>query len=704
MSELAIPGDRRAQRVAAAGLVLQLAAFSVLTWASVWSHSDAIAAVARFMVAGLPVWIVLYLVFNQLRRVRCEEQETEELKRSREAGGSTAIFEYDAEALLIEQSRLKWMVRWLLPVGTVVVTLVLLPGHYVLWGWPLDLEVVFGPGGLRRTQQPIVVMWFMVGVGFFCFLFARYSIALSHLPGWRLLRAGASYMAGNALACLGLAIALMATSTIGWAEPALALAVRVAMLVLGIELTVNFILDFYRPRTPGVVQRPSFDSRLLGLTSEPGGIAKSIAEAVNYQFGFAVSSTWFYQLLQRWMFPIMVVTFAAVMALTSIVVVEADELAVVERLGKLVTKPGGELAPGIHFKWPYPIDVVQRWPVRRIEELMIGEATEDDLEHEGEAVVWTTPHEYVPELMLLVASRKDVVLSEGGETRTDLSAGGESVPVSLLMVSVPIEYRVKDIHAFLYNYDDPVKLMEGVAYQYLSDYAAGVDIDELIGPGREAFNKNLKKLIQSRLDKLDMGVEIVFVGLRGAHPPAKDQVAAAFQKAISAQINMVATVNAAEGEARRILTSIAGTETRARALDSAIGQRERLRGDPSAEPQALAQAEQQLDDLLMGNRERGIPPPSGEAAAIIADARSVASQRIADAAARARAFSAEVAAFEAAPELYKQRKRLQKYVDLGDIRKYLIIGDPANVIIEYEGDVQAGLDQVLSKGLQKEKR
>ncbi len=701
MTESATPDDRRAQHVAAVGLILQLASFGTLLWASIWAESHAIAAVARFVFAGLPIWVVLYLVFNQLRRVRGEALETAELKRAREAGSSTAIFELDDEELLIEQHRLRWMVRWFLPLVTVLVAFALLVGQFVFWGWSMDLGVVFTPDGLNRAREPAVVMWFMVGVGFFCFLYARYAIALSRTPQWRLLRGGASYMAGNALACLGLAIALMASPTVDWAEPLLAVVVRVAMIVLGVELTVNFLLDFYRPRAAGVVQRPSFDSRLLGLTGEPGGIAKSIADAVNYQFGFEVSSTWFYQLLHRWMFPITVVTFAAVLALTSIVVVDADELAVVERFGRRVTEPGTELEPGIHLKWPYPIDVVKRAPVKRIAELVIGEATEDDHGHEGEAVVWTEAHDFVPEMMLLVASPKDTTLAVGDEETRDLSAGGESVPVSLLMVSIPIEYRIKDIQAFLYKYNDPVGLMEGVAFQYLSDHAAGVDIDELIGPGRDAFNKELYRLIQRRLDELGVGIEIVFVGLRGAHPPAEDQVAQTFQKAISAQINMVATVSAAEGEARRILIAVAGTETQARVLDRAIIHRDRLRADAQVDPQAMAEAERRVDDLLTGNPEKGIPPPSGATAAIIAEARSVASQQISAAAAKAHAFSAEVAAFEAAPQLYLQRKILEKYAGLGAVRKYFFIGDTDNVIIEFESDVAGGLDEVLTEGLQR---
>lgn len=661
------------------------------------------------MFAGIPIWIILFLVFKQVRRVRIEQLESVELIRAREAGTTTAIFDVEDEAILLEQNRLRWMIRWMLPSVTIIVALILLVGHFIGWDWAMgDAFKTIKDGGLARTQNPTMMMWFIVGVGFICFLYARYAIALSQLRDWRLLHAGATYMAGNAVICLGLAIALMAT-TIEWVEPLITYFTRVVMIVLGIEMVANYVMDFYRPRQPGVLSRPSFDSRLLGLTSEPGSIAKSIAEAINYQFGFEVSSTWFYQLLQRWLFPVMVVTALIVISLSSFVVVDANEAAVIERFGRLTQKNGERLEAGFHMKWPYPIDKVRRAPVSQIGELVIGEPVEEDKEDghghgHDEAILWTEEHDdFVSELMLVVASpkSKDARALELESDPGDDTA--RSVAVSLLMVSIPIEYRIKNIHHYLYRYKDPIKLMESVAYQYLADYAAGVDIDELMGPGRVAFNHSLKSIVQQRLDELEVGIEIVFVGIRGAHPPAKNEVAASFQGAIASQTKMLAMINAAEGEARKILTEIAGTESRAKNLDEAIREKDRLQSEENVDTETLSQAEQRIDDLFMGNEEKGIPRVSGEAAAMIALARADASRKISDAATKARVFKTELVAYKAAPNLYKQRKNLQVIQDISDIRKYLILGDMSKVELVYDTAKEGGLDQVLNEGVEKEK-
>lgn len=696
--------DKRAMHVAMLGFLLQLVSYIILLGIAYWSESAAIHTAARFMFAGLLIWVILFLVFKQVVRVRSEQLETAEIKRAQESGTSTTIFEVEDEAILLEQNRLRWMIRWMLPAVTIIVSMILLVGHFVGWGWWLnDAFTPIRDGGLPRTQNPLMMMWFVVGVGFICFLYARYTLALSQLPDWRLLHSGAAFMAGNALICLGLSISLMAT-TIEWVEPLMMYITRVFMVILGLELLVNFILDFYRPRQPGMVSRPSFDSRLFGLISEPGSIAKSIAEAINYQFGFEVSSTWFYQLLQRWLFPIIVFTAFIVLMLSGFVVIDANEAAVVERFGTPVQSKVDVLGPGIHLKWPYPIDKLHRAPVSQIGELVIGEATEDDHEHAHEAILWTEEHEFVPELMLVVASPKseEVEALEFESDSTDETT--HSVAVSLMMVSIPIEYRIKDIKKYLYEYADPIKLMEVVAYQYLSDYAAGVDIDVLMGSGREAFNQELTTLIQKRLDQLNVGIEIVFVGIRGAHPPARNSVAAAFQGAISSQTKMLATINGAKGESRKILIAIAGTESRAKTLDKAIRAKDRLLTGEHIEPEDLGKAETRVNDLLMGNPDKGIPPLSGEAAAMIANARASASKMISAAATKARVFKTELVAYQAAPELYKQRKKLAALKDIDDIRKYLILGDLTKVIIEFDTATDSGLDQVLSEGVDSERK
>src|SRR5690606_26689784 len=131
--------------------------------------------------------------------------------------------------------------------------------------------------------------------------YARYAAGLGRVREWQLLRGCGSFMLGNAIAGGAIAVALAfhlyqrQTPDAGLWEHYAAQAIPILMVILGIETLLNFLLDVYRPRSPGTEPRAAFDSRLLGLISEPGGIAHSLQEAINYQFGFQVSQTWFYQ-------------------------------------------------------------------------------------------------------------------------------------------------------------------------------------------------------------------------------------------------------------------------------------------------------------------------------------------------------------------------------------------------------------------------
>ncbi len=706
MSQTIPTGDRRARHIAAVGFLLQLTSFGAMLGLGLWSKSDAAIALSRWMLAGLPIWAISYLVFKQLGRVGAEELETAELRRARESGAADSIFEVDDEALLLERNRLRWMIKWMLPGVTVLVAILLIVGQFFFWPW--TLAQAWEPvGGVRKAANPTLIMWFVVAVGFFSFLAAHYCVVLSRIPAFRLLHAGGSFMAGNAVFCLALAIALGATDNITWAQPLVAYAIRVSLLVVGIELAINFALDFYRPRVPGTVPRPSFDSRILSLIADPGGIAKSIAETINYQFGFEVSSTWFYKLLQQWLLPIVVCTLVIVLALTSIVIVDAGEAVVVERFGRPITIPPTVLEPGLHLKLPFPVDIAYRAPARHIRESVLGDISTKKDEHSKDAIVWTEEHNAAPELMLLVGSPRteDEAASRAARPAERPSKGdSQSVAVSLLMVSVPIAYRVNDPVKFLNNYNNPVGLMESVGYQILSDFAASTDIDNLMGPGRSEFNQTFKGHLQQQLDKLQVGIEIVSAGIRDAHPPAQDDVAKTFLAVVNAQSQRSATIETAEGEARKTLISVAGTESRALALNEAIEKRDTLRHQSKPSPQALAEADQQVNDLLLGNAAKAIPPLSGKAAAEMANAKADAIQKIAMAASKARAFGTDVAAFEAAPDLMRQRKFLEMYRNLSEPRKFLIVGDPSNVIVEYETAAQGGLDRVLDEATSKTKQ
>ena len=149
--------------------------------------------------------------------------------------------------------------------------------------------------------------------------------------------------------------------------------------------------------------------------------------------------------------------------------------------------------------------------------------------------------------------------------------------MSLLKANVPVQFRVKDLYAFLYSHCDYMepnnrirpgseKRLEEICYSELTSFAAGASIEvddeealatSLLGAGRAQAKEILTKNIQAAADKAGLGVEVVFVGLQGIHPPT--QVAADYEKVVGAVQRKQGLILYAEGQRNRILSTLAGS-------------------------------------------------------------------------------------------------------------------------------------------------
>ena len=117
-----------------------------------------------------------------------------------------------------------------------------------------------------------------------------------------------------------------------------------ALAVLCIELLLSFVSEFYRPRNQ-MEDRPVYESRLLSIFTEPGGIMRNIADSLDYQFGFKVSKTWIYGFFERSILPALLLWLLLFWLFTCIAEVGPGELGIRERFGAVIVKTPQE--PGI---------------------------------------------------------------------------------------------------------------------------------------------------------------------------------------------------------------------------------------------------------------------------------------------------------------------------------------------------------------------
>ena len=69
--------------------------------------------------------------------------------------------------------------------------------------------------------------------------------------------------------------------------------------LVAVETLFSLVFEIYRPRSKGQAQRVLYESRILGLLGQSGGLFNTAAQALDYQFGFKVSDTWFYHYLEQ---------------------------------------------------------------------------------------------------------------------------------------------------------------------------------------------------------------------------------------------------------------------------------------------------------------------------------------------------------------------------------------------------------------------
>jgi regulator of protease activity HflC (stomatin/prohibitin superfamily) len=673
--------DKRGEVVALLGGLTSLLAGVVLIILAVWSESTAVWATAFQALGAVGIWLLALIQLNQHRLLAEERLEVAELERQRQAqlAGAQTIFKEEdlgqMESLAMGR-RLRTIERDLVPTLALTVALFHLGAGVIIvpftWTMPASWRVatIQFATGLVSPEKVTVLLFFMGGISFACFMLSRYALGMSRIPQWNLLRAGGNFMFGTSALCLVVCLMLLCIITgiqgielwAGWS-------IGVLLIFLAVETIFNFIAGFYRPRVPGETERPFYDSRLLGMFSEPEGILRSMANAIDYQFGFRVSETWFYKLLGRAVIPLLLVQVAVIAALTCIVVVPPGHQAVIEHLGR---RPETTAKPGIHFTWFWPIDRATIIPVERVQRMAVGyeEELKKDEEDIGAPILWTKKH-YKKEYQLLVADRTASATSK--------------VPINLLSMNMPVQWRVKDADEEVIRYhsqaDDVPAIIESLAFRELTRYAAQADVLDLLGHGGIEASRELHERIQAACDSAGydgsgLGVKIVHVGIGGVHPPPDEDVAKSYEEVVSAFETRDASIKEALGDAAKRRVESAGTQWKA--LYDAIVAEDKARAEGAKD---LAERTAEVERILLTQA-------GGEARSFAADARRSAFTSVFRVKSEAESYATQLAAYQAAPSVYLHRQYLKMVEEgLKSVRKYIIALEDSSAVT-YEMDLR----------------
>jgi len=403
----------------------------------------------------------------------------------------------------------------------------------------------------------------------------------------------------------------------------------------------------------------AFDSRLLATIGAPQNILHTVAGFIDYQFGFKVSQTWFYKIVEQAVIPLIIVSALILYILSSIVIVDPGSQAIIEKFGSPHDSHGKVriVDSGISLKLPWPFGIARIFPTKEMQEIYIGYVPHE--QDKKEPLLWDKEH-YKEEYNLLVAT-ESISSQEKG-----------AVPVSIIRAAIPVQYRVVDLYKYIYNHSDSEEMLKEICYRELVNFASGARIEpesesgaeSLLGAGRAKAASVVMESIQQKADKLGLGIEVVFMGFEGFHPPPT--VAQDFQAVIGAVQKKQASILEAISTRDGLFTGNTGSVKQAEGLHTLA--QKYLKATKQGDKKATDEIKLQLDEAFT--------QASGELFLKLREAKSYAYEKSTLAKATGERFSQQLKAYEASQNIYTHELKMSMLEEtLDKIRKFVIVSD-----------------------------
>ena len=214
--------------------------------------------------------------------------------------------------------------------------------------------------------------------------------------------------------------------------------------------------------------------------------------------------------------------------------VEPDEEGVVTRFGKF----HHTASPGLHFKFPSPIEHAATPKIRQVRRAEIGFRAAEG-----------RPLQRVPAESLMLTGDQNII-----------------------DINLVVQYKIMDSVKYLFNVRRPHKLIRDSAETVIRGIIGSKKIDEALTTGKAEIQVLAKDQIQVLLERYDSGLQVVQIQLQDVHPP--EQVEAAFKDVVSAREDKERMINEAQGYRNAVIPEARGQA--AKIVREAEGYRERV--------------------------------------------------------------------------------------------------------------------------------
>jgi regulator of protease activity HflC (stomatin/prohibitin superfamily) len=284
-------------------------------------------------------------------------------------------------------------------------------------------------------------------------------------------------------------------------------AIAVALLALSVlcaaELWLRGLDAFFGRRAAGPAT--ALPVRLVTLTTLFRGASPlhGLMDVAEQRLGLSLRSAWAVGVVRRSLGGLAAGVLLLVWASTMLVVVGPHEQGLRLRFGRLVAR--APVLPGLHVKWPWPLERVARYPVTRVQTLALGYAGAPK-----ESLLWARRH---------AGEEYQLLLGDGRE---------------LVSVDATVSYRIRDVLAFALGSQTPRETLEALAYRLLMGETVATDLDRLLTADRATFARRFSTALQQAADLQGLGLEILHVAFTSLHPPVG--IASAYEDVVSAEI------------------------------------------------------------------------------------------------------------------------------------------------------------------------
>ena len=212
----------------------------------------------------------------------------------------------------------------------------------------------------------------------------------------------------------------------------------------------------------------------------------------------------------RWILLLLLVLYG----LSGIYSIAPNEVGILQRFGKFT---GDRIPPGIHYALPWPVDRVLRVPIKTVNRIVI-----DDF--------FSTAKEDSAAYLFYRA--------------TGLASYCISGDNNLVNLQCVIQYTITEPVAYLYQIDNPVRVLRNLAANTLIGCLATMPVDKILTWGKQEIARTVKSRLQEKLDARDTGLTVSFVELSDIKPPSR--VERYFSDVVKAKIDRSKMVNDAQ--------------------------------------------------------------------------------------------------------------------------------------------------------------